>query len=72
MKISLQYVSDVNGTPQAVQIPVSEWEKMVSYIKKTEQQLKLKTEITLALHQAEVLKKSKRHKQTLTEFLHEL
>jgi hypothetical protein len=33
MKIALQYVSDLNGKPQAVQMPVSEWEKVLSRIR---------------------------------------
>lgn len=29
MKIALLYVSDINGKPQAVQMPVTEWEKVL-------------------------------------------
>jgi hypothetical protein len=43
MKIALQYVNDLNGKTQAVQMPVSEWEKVLSHIKKSDQVLKLKT-----------------------------
>ena len=72
MKIALQYVSDLNGNPQAVQMPVSEWEKVLSYIKKTEQVLQLKSDLKTALKQVETLRKSKARKQTLTDFLNEL
>lgn len=72
MKIALQYVSDKSGKPQAVQMPVSEWEKVLSYIKKSEQSLQLKSDLKTAFKQVENLRKSKSKKQTLTDFLNEL
>ena len=30
MKIALQYVNDVNGDTQAIQLPLSEWEKILT------------------------------------------
>ena len=72
MKISLQYVSDKNGKPQAVQIPVREWEKVLTHIRKSEQALKLKSDLKLAFKQVDTLRKSKVKKQTLTDFLNEL
>jgi len=72
MKIELQYVSDVNGKPQAVQLPVSEWEKVLSRLRKSEQVLQLKSDLKVALKQVEKVRKSKGKKQTLTEFLNEL
>lgn len=72
MKIALQYVNDLNGKTQAVQMPVSEWEKVLSHIKKSDQVLKLKSDLKLAFSQAEILRKSKGKKQSLTDFLNEL
>ncbi len=72
MKIALQYVSDMNGKPQAVQLAVSEWEKVMSRLKKSEQVLQLKSDLTLAFKQAQALRKSKNKKQSLTDFLNEL
>ena len=72
MKIELQYVSDVNGKPQAVQLPVSEWEKVLSRLRKSEQVLQLKSDLKVALKQVKKVRKSKGKKQTLTEFLSEL
>jgi hypothetical protein len=40
-------------------MPVSEWEKVLSHIKKSDQVLKLKTDLKLAFSQAETLRKSK-------------
>ena len=72
MKIALQYVSDMNGKPQAVQMPVSEWKKVLSHIRKSEQVLKLKSDLKVALKQVDTIRKSKAKKQTLTDFLNEL
>ncbi len=36
MKIALQYLNDVNGNTQAVQLPLTEWEKVLNKLKKYE------------------------------------
>ena len=72
MKIELQYVSDANGNTQAVQLPLTEWEKVLGKIKKYEQALKLRSDLKEALQQVAILKQTKGHKQTLNEFLNEL
>ncbi len=72
MKIALQYPNDIDGKTQAVQISVTEWEKVLSKIKKYEQALKLKSDLKEAFQHVAILKKAKGHKQTLTEFLNEL
>ncbi len=72
MKIALQYVSDINGNPQAVQLPLSEWEKILNKLKKYEQTLKLRSDLKKAFEQVAFLKQTKGKKQTLNEFLKEL
>ena len=42
MKFELQYVNDSNGTTHAVQLPITEWEKVLTKLKKYEQTLKIK------------------------------
>ncbi len=72
MKIAIQYLNDSNGTTQAVQLPLSDWEKVLERMKKYEQSLKLKSDLKEAFEQVSRMKKSKRKKQTLNEFLDEL
>ncbi|MFT3947294.1 MAG: hypothetical protein QM763_10000 [Agriterribacter sp.] len=72
MKIALQYVNDINGKTKAVQLPLTEWEKVLNKLKKYEQALKLKSDLKDAFEQVVSLKKNKGHKQTLNEFLNEL
>ena len=72
MKIALQYVSDVSGKPQAVQLPINDWEKVLLKLKKYEQAFKIKSDLKEAYREVEMLRKSSQKKQTLTEFLNEL
>ena len=72
MKIALQYLNDIDGNTQAVQLPLNEWEKVLNKIRKYEQALKLRSDLKKAFEKVAMLKKSKRHKQTLNEFLNEL
>jgi hypothetical protein len=69
MKIALQYLNDINGNTQAVQLPLTEWEKVLNKIRKYEQALKLRSDLKEAFEQVAILKQSKGHKQTLKEFL---
>ncbi|MEO8961823.1 MAG: hypothetical protein ABI325_08080 [Ginsengibacter sp.] len=72
MKIVLQYVNDIHGKTQAVQLPLTEWEKVLNKLKKYEQALKLKSDLKEAFKQVAILKQTKVHKQTLNEFLNDL
>jgi hypothetical protein len=72
MKIAIQYLNDSNGKTQAVQLPLSDWEKVLEKMKTYEQSLKLKSDLKEAFAQVTKMKKSKQKKQTLIEFLEEL
>jgi hypothetical protein len=72
MKIAIQYVNDINGNTQSVQMPLIEWERILNKLSKYEQAFKLKSELQEAFAQVAVLRKSKKNKQTLNEFLNEL
>jgi PHD/YefM family antitoxin component YafN of YafNO toxin-antitoxin module len=72
MKLDLQYVSDVNGKTNAVQLSLSDWEKLLNKLKKYEQTLKIKSDLKEAYEQVISLKEGRKNKQTLSEFLNEL
>ncbi len=72
MKIQLQYVSDSTGKTKSVQIPLTDWEKLMNRLKKYEQTLKIKTDLKEAFEEVAQLRKSKAKKQTLNDFLNEL
>ena len=72
MKIALQYVNDSEGKTQSVQLPLNDWEKVLTKLKKYEQTLKIKSDLKEAFEQVAQLRKSKLKKQTLNDFLNEL
>lgn len=72
MKISVQYVNDISGNTQAVQLPINEWNKMLNKLNKYEQAFKLKTDLKAAMDEVKKLKDKKIPKQTLSDFLNEL
>lgn len=72
MKLAIQYLNDSNGKTQAVQLPLSDWEKVLDKMKMYEQSLNLKSDLKEAFAQVTKMKKSKQKKQTLNEFLDEL
>ncbi len=72
MKLSIQYLNDQNGNISAVQIPWAEWEKIANKMKKYEQILKVKSDLTEAFGEVKKIQSRKIKKQTLSEFLNEL
>ncbi|MEK6616104.1 MAG: hypothetical protein AABZ32_08350 [Bacteroidota bacterium] len=72
MKLAIQYLNDLNGNIKAVQLPFTEWEKILFRIKKSEQTLKIKSDLTEAFAEVEKIRKGKVKKQTLSDFLNEL
>ena len=72
MKIALQYVNDSSGKLQSVQVPLTDWEKLMAKLKNYEQTLKIKTDLKDAFQEVAQLRKSKAKKQTLNYFLNEL
>lgn len=72
MKIALQYVSDSNGKTRSVQLPLTDWEKILFKLKKYEQAFKMKSDLKEAFEQVAELRKSKSNKPTLNDFLNGL
>ena len=72
MKLSIQYLNDINGQIHAVQIPLTDWEKLLKKIKKYEQTLKVKSDLTKAFEQVKKMREGKIKKQTLSDFLNEI
>ena len=72
MKLDIQYVSDSTGQPQAVQLPIEDWNKVMSKLKKYERLLQIKSDLQEAYAQVAQLRKKKSGRTTLSQFLHEL
>ena len=72
MKLNVQYVNDAKGNIQAVQLALPEWNKLIARLRKYEQKLKMKADLTEAFEELAFLKKSTTKKQPLSELLNEL
>lgn len=72
MKLAIQYLNDSKGKTKAIQMPLTEWEKVLLKLKKYEQILKIKSDLKEAFDQVSVLKKTKAKKQNFSDFLNEL
>lgn len=72
MKIALQYVNDITGKTKFVQIPLRDWEKILTKLKKYEQTFKIRSELVEAFDEVTELKKSNSKKQQLIDFLNDL
>ncbi|HLP21611.1 MAG TPA: hypothetical protein VK174_14965 [Chitinophagales bacterium] len=72
MKIDVQYLKAVNGELTAVQIPATDWEKIVKKLSKYETLLKIKSDLSEAFDDVKKMRSGKSKKQTLSQFLDEL
>lgn len=72
MKLSVQYLNDTNGTIQAVQLPIMDWEKIQLKMKKYEQILRIKSDLTIAFSEVTKMRRGELKKQTLSDFLDEV
>lgn len=72
MKIPMQYVNDADGNVQAVQISVQEWKKLGAKVRRYEQMLKLREDLTEVFAQVEHMRQGKLPKLTLKEVLDDL
>jgi len=68
MKLDVQYVSDSNGNTQSVQLPITEWKKVLSKLKHYDETLKIKSDLQKAFAEIKVLRKSKSKKTNAKRF----
>lgn len=72
MKLSVQYLNDPSGQLRAIQLPISDWGKLMNRLTKYEQILKLKSDLTEAFSEVKKMRSGKLKKQSLSDFLKEL
>jgi hypothetical protein len=72
MKIPVQYVNDEDGNVKAIQVPIAEWKKLLTRLRKYEQALSLKADLSAAFEHVAQLRKTQGSKETLKEFLNGL
>jgi len=69
MKVPMHYVNDAEGNLEAVQIPVVEWEKLMATMKRYEQLLKVRSDLSEALEQVKRMRAGKLRKRSLISAL---
>ena len=69
MKLEIQYVSDSEGKTQSVQLPLTDWKKVLAKLKHYKNTLKIKSDLQEAFAEVKTLRKSKSKKQSLNDFL---
>ncbi len=72
MKLALEYINDTQGNPKMVQLPVTQWKRIVSKLEKYEQALKIKDDLSEAFGEVERMSKTGGEKRTLSSYLDEL
>lgn len=72
MKTEIQYLSDNKGKTRAVQLPITQWTRLVNKLNKYEQMLKIKSDLSRALQEVKKMRQGKIKKQPLQDFLNEL
>ncbi|MGF2413280.1 hypothetical protein [Ferruginibacter sp.] len=72
MKTAVQYLNDQKGNTQAVQLPISQWTRLMNKLTKYEQMLKVKSDLTQSFEEVKKMRQGKIKKQSLQNFLNEL
>ena len=72
MKITVEYINDNNGKPKAIQLPLTQWNKIEARLKKYEQALKIKADLEEAFTKVKAMRELKGAKQILSFFINEL
>lgn len=72
MKTTVQFINDTKGRAKAVQMPVSQWTRLMKKLTKYEQMLKIKSDLDIAFAEVKKMQQGKIRKQSLQDFLNEL
>lgn len=72
MKLSIQYLNDSKGKVKAVQLPLSDWKKVMQLFKKYQEELQIKGDLTKAFEEVKRIQKGELKSRSFTDFLKEL
>ena len=72
MKLAVDYIKNERGNPKTVQLSFTNYKKLMAKLKKYEQMLKIKSDLTRAFEEVKLMQSGKMKKQTLSQFLREL
>jgi hypothetical protein len=69
---NIQYLTNLQGQKQGVQMSLKEWEKVMAQLRHYEQLLQLKSDLNEAMQEAKLMQEGKLKKQSLTDFLQDV
>ena len=69
--LKVNYVTDDNGQPTAVQISYEDWQEISKQLSVFEEYIALKEELTTSFKEVKSLKKDQSKRVTLNDFLNE-
>jgi hypothetical protein len=72
MKTEIQYLNDRKGNTRAVQLPITQWTRLLNKLNKYEQMLKIKSDLMQSFEEVKKMRQGKIKKQSLQDFLNEL
>ena len=72
MRLSVSYLNDAEGNVEAVQLPASDWKRVLKILRERKQELKIKSDIRAGLKEVEQIRSRKKSAKTLQQFLSEL
>ena len=72
MKTAVQYLNDQQGNTQAVQLPLTQWTRIINRLNKYEQMLRIKSDLAQSFEEVKKMRQGKIKKQSLQDFLNEL
>ena len=72
MKTAVQYLNDHKGNARAVQLPITQWTRLMNRLNKYEQMLKIKSDLVQSFEEVKKMRQGKIKKQSLQSFLNEL
>lgn len=68
---AIQYITDADGSPVAVQIPIADWKLFQEEFSEMKRNIEILQGIKSALEEVRQVKNGKHKLQTLSEFLNE-
>jgi hypothetical protein len=69
---NIQYLTNLQGQKQGVQMSLKEWEKIMTQLRHYEQLLHLKSDLKEAILEVNLMQEGKLKKQSLTDFLQDV
>ncbi len=69
---NIQYLTNIQGQKQGVQMSLKEWEKVMTQLRHYEQLLQLKSDLNEAMSEVKAMQEGKLKKQSLTDFLQDV